>query len=43
MDEILESELDKSLRILIKILNAVEYIKLVMQNTKAPRIDDHAI
>ena len=30
----------KPSKILIKTLNAMEYIELYVQNTKAPRIDD---
>ena len=39
----LGSEVDKPSKILIKTLNAVEYIELDIQNTEATRVYDHLI
>ena len=39
----LGSEVDKPSKLLIKTLNAVEYIELDIQNTEPPRTDDPII
>ena len=43
MSQLLGFEVDKAFKILIKTLNAVEYIESNIQNIEVPRIDDHII